>query len=550
MKLLNWTKIPNIKIPKTWWNPNEEYKKLEKEFPVTLTIEDLEAQFAAKIIEQKRTIVVQEYVQILDAKRGKNCGIMLQSRFKRISFDDLVMAIVTCNREVLSAADVNALKQNIPTADEIRALEAYDGPESKLPAPERWFLKIKEYPGLEPRLECLEYLLMFEDIVLDVQPFIQCAYYALKQINTSPKLKAIMRLILKIGNYMNGGTQRGGAYGYTFNSLEKLKDTKSTDNKYNLVHFLYWHLEKPENQYLQNWPDELPQIPLATKVSMDMLRPGLGVLSKGVRDIDVLLRSFKPMHEQDQFSAIFTPFLEDCSERTKMVERDFARMEAEYHKFLQSWLLEEPTTPLDSVFILLDNLINDYTRARNEIIGEREMQAKKLEREAKKEERYASLLSEKKANPVSTVEDVTAAIRSGVAFRDLRAQATSMTNSGNHATTTASTTTTTTASTTTTATPTVTTTTSPASSSAVSTPATNTPTTSPTSTNPTTTTSTRDRSPRSEREHRSPRTPRDANEIVRSTNTAASSASSGARSERKRKTSKSPRRKADEVVKQ
>lgn len=40
----------------------------------------------------------------------------------------------------------------------------------------------------------MEYMLQFDEIVLDVQPFIQCAYYALKQINTSPKLKALLRV--------------------------------------------------------------------------------------------------------------------------------------------------------------------------------------------------------------------------------------------------------------------------------------------------------------------------------------------------------------------
>jgi hypothetical protein len=50
-------------------------------------------------------------------------GIMLQSRFKKVDFDDLVTAIMTCNWDVLSAGDVNALKQFIPTADEVRKLK-------------------------------------------------------------------------------------------------------------------------------------------------------------------------------------------------------------------------------------------------------------------------------------------------------------------------------------------------------------------------------------------------------------------------------------------
>lgn len=63
---------------------------------------------------------------------------------------------------------------------------------------------------------------------------------------------------------------------------------------------------------------------------MDLIKPGLGVLTKGVRDIGVMLRDYKPIHSADKFAHVFTPFLETCAERTKMVERDFDRMENEY----------------------------------------------------------------------------------------------------------------------------------------------------------------------------------------------------------------------------
>jgi hypothetical protein len=63
---------------------------------------------------------------------------------------------------------------------------------------------------------------------------------------------------------------------------------------------------------------------------MDLIRPGLGVLTKGVRDITIMLRDYKPIHAGDQFLQMFTPFLETCTERTKFVERDFDRMDNEF----------------------------------------------------------------------------------------------------------------------------------------------------------------------------------------------------------------------------
>eukprot|EP01126_Amoeba_proteus_P050207 TRINITY_DN5911_c0_g1_i7.p1 TRINITY_DN5911_c0_g1~~TRINITY_DN5911_c0_g1_i7.p1 ORF type:complete len:335 (-),score=114.42 TRINITY_DN5911_c0_g1_i7:126-1016(-) len=284
---------------------------------------------------------------------------------------------------------------------------------------------------------------------MDVQPFIQCAYFALKQINSSKKFKALLRIVLKIGNYMNGGTQRGGAYGFTFQSIEKLKDTKSTNNKYSLIHYLYFQLEKEENKYLQDWYSELPQIALATKVSMDLIRPRLGTLTKGVRDLTVMLRDYTTLNGDDQFETIMKPFLDDCTERTKFVEKDFERMEREYKEFLNLWLIEESQMPLETAFILMDNFINDYLRAGKEIIAEREAEEKKRRIEEKKalaEAEKATKKSEaqEKANNPTTVEDMTAQIRSGAAFEQRRAKAakdagTIPAEEGSHLPTTAST---------------------------------------------------------------------------------------------------------------
>ena len=76
---------------------------------------------------------------------------------------------------------------------------------------------------------------------------------------------------------------------------------------------------------------------------------------------------------------------------------------------MTNWLQEESTTPLDSIFISIDNLVNDFNvfinftkllistlqRSKNDIVTEREMYAKKMEREAKKAQREAELQQQK-----------------------------------------------------------------------------------------------------------------------------------------------------------
>ncbi len=44
-----------------------------------------------------------------------------------------------------------------------------------------------------------------------------------------------MEHILAVGNYMNGKSKRGGAWGFKFESMIKACETRTSDNKRNLL---------------------------------------------------------------------------------------------------------------------------------------------------------------------------------------------------------------------------------------------------------------------------------------------------------------------------
>lgn len=56
---------------------------------------------------------------------------------------------------------------------------------------------------------------------------------------SSQSLKRLFGLILALGNYMNGGNrQRGQADGFGLEILPKLKDVKSSQSSFTLLHFI------------------------------------------------------------------------------------------------------------------------------------------------------------------------------------------------------------------------------------------------------------------------------------------------------------------------
>ena len=63
-----------------------------------------------------------------------------------------------------------------------------------------------------------------------------------------PPSLSLPRYVLAIGNHMNGESNRGGAWGFKLETLDKLDAVKSTDNKQHLVHFLVKEIEVREKE--------------------------------------------------------------------------------------------------------------------------------------------------------------------------------------------------------------------------------------------------------------------------------------------------------------
>ena len=64
-----------------------------------------------------------------------------------------------------------------------------------------------------------------------------------------------MEYILAIGNYMNGGTTRGEAWGFKLDSLLKLVDVKSSvDSKVSLLHFVAENIDKEHAELIEDFP--------------------------------------------------------------------------------------------------------------------------------------------------------------------------------------------------------------------------------------------------------------------------------------------------------
>ena len=64
------------------------------------------------------------------------------------------------------------------------------------------------------------------------------APFSSPQVRSSRALKAVLEHTLALGNYLNGSSSKGGAWGFKIDSLNKLIGTKTVDGSSTLLHYL------------------------------------------------------------------------------------------------------------------------------------------------------------------------------------------------------------------------------------------------------------------------------------------------------------------------
>merc|ERR1740139_1597752 len=67
---------------------------------------------------------------------------------------------------------------------------------------------------------------------------------AVKQLRQSKAFKQVLEYTLACGNYLNGASNKGQAWGFKIDSLNKLKDTKTADNSSTMLHYIAARLEE------------------------------------------------------------------------------------------------------------------------------------------------------------------------------------------------------------------------------------------------------------------------------------------------------------------
>ncbi|CAG8806298.1 10772_t:CDS:10, partial [Dentiscutata erythropus] len=244
LKQVQWDKINFLSINKTFWgqgnmDDDELIKLLGGESDVFNNIEELFAAYEAK---ERKKVEKKEEISVLDPKRAYNINLAL-GRQKHLTFEEIHRKIVEFDEYFCNENLLNQLMLYIPTPEERGKLSVYkDGPEDmleNLARADRFFVEVMKIHRYEQRLKFMYFYVTFDEKFNDLEHSIVSISKASIALKESKNFKELLSFILLIGNYMNGSGNKGGAYGFKIQSINKLVDTKAAkSSSITLLHFL------------------------------------------------------------------------------------------------------------------------------------------------------------------------------------------------------------------------------------------------------------------------------------------------------------------------
>ncbi|KAL6506301.1 hypothetical protein OROGR_024482 [Orobanche gracilis] len=288
--------------------------------------------------------------RVLDPKKAQNIAILL--RALNVTIEEVCEGLLEGNTETLDPELLEGLLKMAPTKEEERKLKEYkDVSPTKLGAAERFLKAVLDVPHAFRRVDAMLYVSSFESEADYLKKSFATLEAACEELRTSRIFLKLLEAVLKTGNRMNVGTNRGDAHAFKLDTLLKLVDVKGADGKTTLLHFVVQEIIRSEGARLANGSltensatnddvkcrklglkvvsslsSELSNVKKAATMDAEVLSRDVYKLSKGIMDIGEVIRLNEAFSLEESGSR---KFAESMKGFTKKAEEEIFRIQAQ-----------------------------------------------------------------------------------------------------------------------------------------------------------------------------------------------------------------------------
>ncbi|KAJ3586107.1 hypothetical protein NHX12_012508 [Muraenolepis orangiensis] len=361
LPVFNWTALKPNQINGTVFNEIDDERVLEE-----LDLERFEELFKTRaqgpIVEfcsttSKVAHKAVNKITLLDTNRSKNLAITLRKANK--TSEEICKAIEKFDLKALPVDFVECLMRFLPTESEVKVMRQYERerrPLDQLAEEDRFMMLFSKIERLTQRMNIITFVGNFADSIAMLTPQLNAVIAASGSVKSSPKLRRILEIILALGNYMNS-SKRGSVYGFKLQSLDLLLDTKSTDRRLTLLHYIAL-IVKEKYSDLGNFYSELHYVDKAAAVSLDNVLMDVRELAKGMD----LIRRECSQHDHSVLKA----FLQSSHTQLDKLQKDAKASEEAYNNVVNFFGESSKTTPPSVFFPVFVRFIKAYKEAKQQ----------------------------------------------------------------------------------------------------------------------------------------------------------------------------------------
>jgi hypothetical protein len=386
MKKLNWEKAPecDARQPATVW-----YKTVDVNHPVRVSVSEshIESLFC-QTMEGTDGKVLRKSTKthLPDQRKALNINIVLdgmkkvdpkdpeQTRRVHMSTDEVLCVVRDGDASLLTLNQATVLMEKAPSEEDRAFLEPFlddPGARDKLGKVEQFLLGLLTIPAYSERLRVLRTKILFEELETDYQPIFILLHTAIEELMSSSSLRDLFHIILLTGNFINGNTRLGSAYGFRISSLPRLSTTlanvKKTTLNINFLHFLVTVCEK-DCPRLLNFHTELPHLDTASRVSVDEIQEELKEWQKEVDEVKGMMSSLDGRAED--FLLQLQEFVTSAEATLSALNGELAAVQ-EKGKELARYFCDNRDNFLKSVFVEIKNFSDEFSLTVKETAKEK-----------------------------------------------------------------------------------------------------------------------------------------------------------------------------------
>ncbi len=161
-------------------------------------------------------------------------------------------------------------------------------------------------------------------------------------------------MILAFGNYLNS-SKRGPAYGFRLQSLDTLLDTKSSDKKISLLHYIVATV-RANFPDLLSFDSELFSIDKASQVSLENVITDVNELEKGM---EIVRKGVIAVGKNAQ-CLVLKDFLNNSEEKLKKISIDTKTAQQSFKECLEYFGESSRNPDANAFFSLLTRFVKVF----------------------------------------------------------------------------------------------------------------------------------------------------------------------------------------------